>query len=68
MDNEFVYLIFRKDITIVDYDDDQLYLEIIVKTKEEVVNYINNNKNKYSKFSYEKIKINDKCYLNLTYY
>jgi hypothetical protein len=68
MDNEFVYLIFRKDIPIVDYDDDNLYLEIIVRTKEEVINYINNNKNKYYKFSYEKIKINDKCYLNLTYY
>lgn len=68
MDNEFVYLIFRKHISIVDYDDDQLYLEIIVKTEEEAVNYINNNKEKYSKCSYEKIKINDKCYINLTFY
>jgi hypothetical protein len=65
--DEYVYVIFRTEYTMVDYDIDKLYLEKIVKLEDEAKEYIkqNNKKDKYTGFNYKKIKIGEFCYMYL---
>ncbi len=65
---EYIYVVFRHHQAMVDYDDDNIFLDIIFKTEEEAKNYITTNtdkKDKYTSFKYEKIKIGEFSYISM---
>lgn len=65
MAEEYVYLIFECSYSMVDYDNHHVSLYKIVKNEIEAKNFIKI-KDKYNFYKYIKIKINDKCCIDLS--